>query len=632
MKSSQTLLLVLVLAFVSSCKNCKEFLPEDVDDYSSLDLLDPECVQVEGGSVFLHGRNLHQVSSVILVNGSDREYIGNIALVHSPESQPNSQATLALPAIDPADVGTYTLEFNWYYSKIPVNEKCDAVVEERTFEHPIEYVDSPDPEIWDGDGECSNSVVPVGEAAKPNPETCSGHYCGGYERTIWGRGLFAEEGEKPTVFWNNTYLSSLRITEMGTSGGRDYIKLIVPEGPEGTWVQFQVLVDYSGCTVESNEGEFFYEQGPCEEEDVPPITDAFDHYPTGSGNKLVEIGDVVDHLADGTNDQQDVVVVEADTKSSIRTFKGDGTGALELHSVSTLTTTTGSPVAFDLGHFDGDGFEDAVLVLTGADELLFVYNEGLGMHVSSGNTQSFSLPAAPSDVAVGDFDGDGDDDVAVACAQYSGSLETLVVFFRNDGPRSMTSEPWSRIRADLDFSSPSKLAVGDLDGTGGTDLVLLAGVSDLTTYLSNTSGSGDPLTLGKSLEGPAANLALDVASRLGQVLLLSYEPLEPAAVVTHFPTPVTDPESSTDWTLDLAAPVVLGTGPLHEDSAILGYVVAHAEGQVEIYKEPGDPRLVEIAEFFSNDLAVGVLDESSPADIVVAGNSSTDEIVVIKNE
>ncbi len=630
MNTTCKLTMAIAVLLLASCKCTKS--REDPSDYSRIDLLTPECVQVEGGSVHIYGRNLDKIHGVTLVKGSSRESIGNIEVIPTPDSEPNTEATLTLPAIDPEDDGLYTLEFSWYYRILYIQERCDSRLESRMLTQPLEYMDSPDPIILDGDETCMNSVIPAGEAPKPNPEVCSGHYCGGYERTIWGLDLFPDIPEKPTIIWNGTQLSSLAITDFGTADdGRDFIKLTVPEGPEGVWVDFTVIAPPMDCPPESNVGEFFYEQGACEEEG-PPVVDEFDHYEAGSGNKLVAIGEVVDHDSDSVPDNNDVVVVEASVASAIRTYKGDGLGNLELHSVSALPGTMGTPTAFELGHFDGDEFADAAIALVGPNELLLVFNEGLGMHTSSSSILTLPLPAEPSDVAVGDFDDDGDDDLAVVCVNLVGSPETIVVFFRNDGPKLMTSEPWTRLSATVDFASLPLLAAGDLDGSGGTDLVVSAGPLDISTYVSSSPGATEPLTLGDSLLGSSSHFVTGLDTYARQILLLSFDPLAGTGVVTLFPLSAADPTASTEYPLDLASPVALDVGNLNSDTSKPGYVVGHAAGQVEIFKEIGVSTLKEIADFSMFDLAVGVLDETSPADIVLAGNSGSDEIVVIKND
>ena len=134
---------------------------------------------------------------------------------------------------------------------------------------------------------------------------------------------------------------------------------------------------------------------------------------------------------------------------------GDGTFAAPI--VVPLGEPMGSLAAGDV---DGDGNVDAVL-LRGLDSIGVLYGNGDG---------SFGLPVTvPLDLEgnqnspiVGDFDGDGRDDVALI---DSGRREIIFLAGTPTGPGAPVRFPFQGTS-----DSPLRLHAGDFDGDGATDL------------------------------------------------------------------------------------------------------------------------------------------------------------------
>jgi hypothetical protein len=135
-------------------------------------------------------------------------------------------------------------------------------------------------------------------------------------------------------------------------------------------------------------------------------------------------------------------------------------------------------VAADL---NGDGKLDAVTAGFGgaAYQLAVLFNQGSG---SLAGEQDYVLTNSPINLAVGDFNGDGRMDIAVATASpngQAGPFGVYVLFGQNDGtfaaPRLVDSSV-----------TPAALAVGDLNGDGHADLV----VGDQGTSLNGEQTTG----------------------------------------------------------------------------------------------------------------------------------------------
>ena len=162
-------------------------------------------------------------------------------------------------------------------------------------------------------------------------------------------------------------------------------------------------------------------------------------------------------------------------------------------SYSDLITTTVPYSELRFGDFDGDGKTDVLAALPRADGGLQVtyWPGGLGAGVGLGH-----IPAPAPVLRVGDFNGDGIDDLMALRCGMAGPLAF--------GPR--------QILANSGYGTFYHFLVGDVDGDGQTDLILVS-----TCQNPNQSGgcATHYLQLGTTLGTPADTYTLVAPQQLG---------------------------------------------------------------------------------------------------------------------
>ena len=166
---------------------------------------------------------------------------------------------------------------------------------------------------------------------------------------------------------------------------------------------------------------------------------------------------------------------EAPCNNLLLILSGNGDGTFTQFSETPLPFAGSQSMA--VGDFNGDGQPDVAVTNSGANGVnVFLNNEG-------GLSFVYTMPATgagPSSIAAADFNGDGKLDLAVA---NSGSNNVTILLGTGDGTFTAAASPATGM-------APNSPAVGDFNGDGVPDLAVAnAGSSNVTILLGNGDGT-----------------------------------------------------------------------------------------------------------------------------------------------
>ena len=186
---------------------------------------------------------------------------------------------------------------------------------------------------------------------------------------------------------------------------------------------------------------------------------------------------------DGDGDL-DITSADALPNNDLYWFENDGQGHFQKRFIQ-----KDDPERLErhaIGDIDGDGHPDVVIVKNLVGDLLWFRNSG---RPADGNfwkrhvINSRKIPGA-YDVALGDYDGDGDLDVAASTWRLSNNF----VWFENDG--SPTDGPWTMRLIDQLTTETRMIRAADIDGDKDLDLVGTARKEPLIAWYENTKTDG----------------------------------------------------------------------------------------------------------------------------------------------
>ncbi|MCZ6698075.1 MAG: FG-GAP-like repeat-containing protein, partial [Planctomycetota bacterium] len=157
------------------------------------------------------------------------------------------------------------------------------------------------------------------------------------------------------------------------------------------------------------------------------------------------------------------------------------------------------PRAIAAGDFDGDGDNDLALADDDNELIALLTNLGAGVF---GPPVTVALGTEPIAIASADLDGDGDLDLAVAAWERPTFRDTVEIV-HNNGPAGFSTVA----SIEIEFAFLTALVVADLNGDGAVDVAVADSVFGCVNVLLNTGGAfavSGTIAVGDDPEGLAA--------------------------------------------------------------------------------------------------------------------------------
>jgi FG-GAP-like repeat len=221
---------------------------------------------------------------------------------------------------------------------------------------------------------------------------------------------------------------------------------------------------------------------------------------------------------DFTGDGRSDLAVTKETGGVAVYLAGQG-GELTEAPGSPLATGE-QPAAITSADLNGDGKLDLVTANSQSDNVTVLMGDGAG-HFTPSAGSPFAVPSAsqnlglPDSVAVGDFTCDGRPDLAVT--NFNGSSNNVAIL-QGDGNGGFANVMGSPFPANI---NPGPVLVGDFNGDGQPDLAIVNRFLGAVSLLGNTGSCGSPQVPVAKVPSPPDGTPTAVSRASMTALLLS---------------------------------------------------------------------------------------------------------------
>ena len=201
-------------------------------------------------------------------------------------------------------------------------------------------------------------------------------------------------------------------------------------------------------------------------------------------------------VADVNKDGKLDIVVEDDSNGEVQIFVGVGDGTFTVGSTFSSDTQGGYPEGLVMGDFNGDGFQDIAVANTndGAEDVAVLLNDGTGNFLPP-VTYSLSTTFNTIQMAAADLNGDGKLDLIVP---LTSGQNVAVLLGNGDGTFQAEAD------VALPVAYPFGATVADFNGDGKADLAVSVGLwqsSGIAVALGNGDGTFQaPVLLASTLQ------------------------------------------------------------------------------------------------------------------------------------
>ncbi|MEO9849450.1 MAG: FG-GAP-like repeat-containing protein, partial [Reichenbachiella sp.] len=198
------------------------------------------------------------------------------------------------------------------------------------------------------------------------------------------------------------------------------------------------------------------------------------------------IGPVSIAITDMDSDGKVDLAVSNRSSNTVSVFKNTSPGAGTISYEAKVDYEAGvRPYSIASGDLDGDGKTDLAVANHDGNSISLFRNTSAGMNdINFAQKVDYSIPeSGPQFVSIGDLDGDGKPDLAVA-NNYSNTVAVL----KNTSPNEGTIRYNTNVHYELGASSES-VAIGDLNGDNKDDLAV-ANFNAVSIFINNTTLTG----------------------------------------------------------------------------------------------------------------------------------------------
>ena len=201
-------------------------------------------------------------------------------------------------------------------------------------------------------------------------------------------------------------------------------------------------------------------------------------------NFSVSTGPVTLAIGDLDGDGKSDLVVANFSSNNISVLRNTSTGYLSFSSPTNFSVGT-SPINVAIGDIDGDGKFDVAVANQNSANISVLRNTSSSSSISFASTTNFSVPIVPRSIAIGDLDGDSKPDLSIATASSSNNKISVLRNTSSSGSISFAT----RIEFVVNLQPYSVVAV-DVDGDGKLDLATANGATRTVSLLKNTTSTG----------------------------------------------------------------------------------------------------------------------------------------------